>query len=79
MPGPTRPMAPLTEREVRMLLSLVEAERKNAELIEQKWRDTPEEGYPDGVQSLSDEQAFARGYACGVGSIENLISQVLNA
>lgn len=72
-------MANLTDREMSMLLGLLEAEVEKARLIEQKWRDTPEEGYEDGPEALRDEQGFATGVAHGWDAAATLIKNVMNA
>lgn len=72
-------MAPLSEREMRMLLALIEVEREKADAIAERWSAEPEEGYEDGHDALLTEQEFARGYALGVKAMETLLGQVLNA
>lgn len=68
-----------TEREMKMPLGLVEAEYEKARLVEEKWRDTPDEGYVDGPEALASERSFSTGVATGVLSMKNLIDEVLNA
>jgi hypothetical protein len=68
-------MPPLTDREMRMLLALIEAEVKDAEAHQRHWQNQPDDSAPN----IDEERAFSRGFATGVTAMKNLIDQVLNA
>lgn len=73
-----KPMVPLTEREMRMLLSLIEAEQEQAERCVDRWEKATDPE-AEGVESLDEQRMYALGFATGVSSIKKLIENVLNA
>jgi hypothetical protein len=79
MPGPMKPMTPLSEREMRMLLSLIEVEREKADAITERWKAEPEEGYEDGPAALATERDYAMGVSSGIARCQRIIAEVLNA
>jgi hypothetical protein len=72
-------MTPLTEREMRMLLALVEMEQEKAEQNRDRHLETPVPGDAEEAVSLAYEQAYAQGFATGVSSIRKLVLEILNA
>lgn len=80
MPERGKPMVPLTEREMRMLVSLVEAEYREANLLVARWENTPDDAAEaENVSSVEEQRMYFRGLRTGVSSIKTLIEGVLNA
>lgn len=71
-------MAPLTDREQTLLLSLFELEVENAELIEAKWENTKPEDHDDGDNSLAYEQAFSAGRRLGAQAALTMFRKVID-
>jgi hypothetical protein len=69
-------VAPLSAREVLLLINVLEAKVSNARLIRNKWASTKVDEYDGDAEGLEHEVSFADGVHTGLIDALNLIQQI---
>lgn len=69
----------MTQRELKLMLRVLELEVERARLLEDKWRAEPEEDYVDGPDSLSNEIYYAMGAVSAWREAARLINDMIDA